>query len=314
MLQLSVGDNGMYKSLVLAYELSVKGSPTSQIESELWKALEGGLHGDRNQTIVVDGIDHLSSGEAERLRLLEQLNSIVSKHSKTKCVVFSRPLSLPAPKNYALFSIEPEHTAQDMYYIAEYSLPDTPNFESLSEERRSSLISTLATLATGAGGSFGWLVQALEILKTQTTPELTLKAAETLPKTLSDLIELTLKSIDLKHRDTKSIMAWLLVAERPLLTTEVRQLIELDTSTCGRLPRSTRVEDDIVHALGPVVDIRDGFVRFRHTAIKENLLARAIAVTDFKNTGPFPFSIKEAHYDLTIRCLAYIKIRKLLVS
>lgn len=40
MLQLSVGDNTLYKSLALAYELSVKGSPTSQVESALWKALE----------------------------------------------------------------------------------------------------------------------------------------------------------------------------------------------------------------------------------------------------------------------------------
>jgi hypothetical protein len=304
-LQLSAGDNTLYKSLALAYELSVKGSSPAQIESALWKAIEGGLHTDRNQTIVIDGINHLKGGEADGLRLLEQLNSIVSKHSKTKCIVFSRPLASAIPKNYAQFSITKGHTTQDMQFVAEYSLPTTANFESLTEKDRTTLLSTLVT---GAAGSFGWLLQALEILKSEKTSESTLKRAGALPKTLPELIELTIGTIDLKHRDTKSILAWLLAAERPLLVGEIRQLIEIDASTCTRAPRSTRVEDDIVHALGPFIDIREGFVRFRHNTIKQNLLQRAEAVPDFKNAGPFPFSIKEAHYDLTLRSVAYIKI------
>lgn len=304
-LQLSVGDNTLYKSLALAYELSVKGSPTSDVEAALWKALEGGLRSDRNQTIVVDGINHLKGGEADSSRLLEQLNSIVSKHTKTKCVIFSRPVSSTIPKNWAHFSIELDHTIQDMHYVAEYSLPSSANFEALTEKDRAGLVSTLVK---GAGGSFGWLLQALEILTLEKTTELTLKKAAALPKTLDELIALSLGTIDLKHRDTKSILAWLLAAERPLLINEVRVLAELDTSNCTRAPRSTRIEDDVIHALGPLVDIRDGFVRFRHITIRQNLLERALSVTDFKNTGPFPFSIKEAHYDLAIRSVAYIKI------
>lgn len=305
MLQLNVGDNALYKSLALAYELSVKGTSTSRVESALWKALEAGLRTDQSQTLVVDGIDYLQGGEAGSLRLLEQLNTTVSKHSKTKCVVFSRPLSSAIPKNYALFSIQPEHTRQDMHYVAEYNFPTTPNFEELSEKNRATLISTLVK---GSAGSFGWLLQALEILKVEKTSESTLKKAAALPKTWSQLIDLAIGTIDLKHRDTKSILAWLLAAERPLLVEEVRQLIELDTSNCSRAPRSTRVEDDVSNAIGPFIDIRDGFVRFRHSTIKENLLERAKSVTDFKNAGPFPFNIKEAHYDLTLRCMAYIKI------
>ncbi|RDL37292.1 Uncharacterized protein BP5553_04725 [Venustampulla echinocandica] len=305
MLQLSVGDNALYKSLSLAYKLSVTGSSTSQVESALWKALEGGLRSDRNQAIIVDGIDDLSGGETASLKLLQQLNSVVSKHSMTKCVVFSRPFSSSISKSYGLFSIEPEHTSQDMHYVAEYSLPTTPNFEALVKEDRTSLISTLVK---GAAGSFGWLLQALEILKAEKTPESTLKTARTLPKTLPKLIDLTLGTLDFKHRETKSILAWLLAAERPLLVEEVRQLMELDTSTCTHTPRSTRTEDEVVNALGPFIDIRDGFVRFRHNTIKQNLLDRAKAVTDYKNTGPFPFSIEEAHYDLTIRSMAYVKI------
>jgi hypothetical protein len=126
---------------------------------------------------------------------------------------------------------------------------------------------------------------------------------------LTELIDITVGSIELKHRDTKSILAWMLAAERPLLVGEMKQLMEIDMSTGTSSPRTTRIEEDITHTCGPLIDIRDGFVRFRTSAIKQNLLARATYVTDFKNTGAFPFHIKEAHYDLTIRCLAYVKIR-----
>lgn len=156
-----------------------------------------------------------------------------------------------------------------MRYVAEYSLPTTANFDALTEKDRASLVSNLAN---GEAGSFGWLLQALELLTLEKTSELTLKKAAALPKTLEELIELSIRTRDLKHRDTKSILAWLLAAERPLLIGEVRQLAELDTSTCTRVPRSTRIEDDVVDALGPFIDIRHGFVRFRHATIKHNLL------------------------------------------
>lgn len=304
-LQLSVGDNQLYKSLASAYELFVKGNATSQVEGALWKALEGGLRGNRNQIIVIDGIDLLNGGEADSLRLLEQLNSMVSKNSKTKCVIFSRPISSSIPKSFTQLSIEPEQTTQDMHFVTDHSLLTTPNFERLSEKDRASLTSTLVKRAAG---SFGWLLQALEILKREEMHESILKSAEALPKTWSELIDVTIGAIDLNNRDTKATLSLLLAAERPLLIGEISQFMELDTSTCTRTPRLTRVEDDAVDTLGQLIDIRDGFVRFRHSTIKENLLHRAKSVKDFKNAGSFPFHIKEAHYDLTLRCVAYIKI------
>jgi hypothetical protein len=174
MLQLSVGDNGMYKSLVSAYELSLQGSPTAQIENALWQAIEGGLRTDRNQTIVLDDLNHLNGEEREQLKLLERLDSITSKHSKTKCVIFSRPFSSSVPASCAKFAIEPQHTNQDLFYVAESSLPLAANFEGLGEKGRADLSSTLVKTASG---SFGWLIYALELLKRHDTPENTLKAA-----------------------------------------------------------------------------------------------------------------------------------------
>lgn len=305
MLQLNVGDNSLYKSLATAYELSVLGAPISQVEDALWKALEGGLRSDRYQTIVIDGIDQLRGGEVDSLRLLERLHTIVSKHSKTKCIIFSRPVSKALPHHYAHFSIETTHTSRDMSYLTESLLRSITSFETLNPTDRTTIVSKLVQRADG---SFGWLVQAFEILKAEKTSESILKRVDAMPKTLPELIDLTVRSVDLKHRDARSILAWMLASERPLLVGEMKQLIEIDISTCTRSPRTSRIEDDIIQTCGPLVDIRDGFVRFRHSTIKQDLLHRAASVTDFKNSGTFPFHIKEAHYDLTIRCLAYVKI------
>jgi hypothetical protein len=285
----------------------VKGAPITQVEDALWKALEGGLRADRYQTIVIDGIDQLKGGEADGMRLLDRLHSIVSKHGKTKCIIFSRPFPKLPLDNYAHFTIDTTNTSRDMSYFAESLLPSIMSFETLNPADRTTIISKLVQRAEG---SFGWLVQAFEILKTEKTSESILKRVESLPKTLTELIDITIGSIDLRHRDTKSILAWMLAAERPLLVVEMKQLMEIDISTCTRSPRTTRIEEDITQNCGPLVDIRDGFVRFRNSAIKQNLFTRANSVTDFKNTGAFPFHIKEAHYDLTVRCLAYVKIRK----
>ncbi|KAN0098801.1 hypothetical protein V8E51_014464 [Hyaloscypha variabilis] len=305
LLQLNVGDNSLYKSLATAYELYSKAAPVTQVEDALWKALEGGLRADRHQTIVIDGIDQLKGGEADGVRLLDRLNTVTSKVSKTKCIVFARPFSKHPPDSFSYFTINANHISRDLTYFTESLLPSLVPFESLSPKDRTTIVTKLVQRSDS---SFGWLVQAFEILKKETTSESIIKRVDTLPKTLTELIDITVSTVDLKHRDTKSILAWMLAAERPLLVVEIKQLIEIDTSSCTSSPRTTQIEDDIFHALGPLIDIRDGFVRFRNSSIKQNLLTRAVSVTDFKNTGAFPFHIKEAHYDLTIRSLAYCKI------
>lgn len=305
-LQLNVGDNSVYKSLATAYKLFIGAAPVTQVEDALWKALEGGLRADRHQTIVVDGVDQLKGGDADGIRLLDRLHAIASKVSKTKVIAFSRPFSKLPPDSYGFFTIETSHTSRDMSYVAESLLPSVVPFETLSPTDRTTI---LTKLVQHSEGSFGWLVQAFEILKTEKTPEGIIKRVESLPKSLTALIDITISAIDLKHRDTKSILAWMLAAERPLLLVEMKQLMETDISNCMHSPRTTRIEDVVIQTCGPLVDIRDGFVRFKSSSIKQNLFARASSVTDFKNTGAFPFHIKEAHYDLTIRCVAYCKIR-----
>ncbi|PQE21552.1 nacht domain protein [Rutstroemia sp. NJR-2017a WRK4] len=302
LLQLNAGDNSLYKQILHAYELYNRGSPVAEVEESLWIALEKGLRVDRSQTIVVDGIDQVSGGEAQGLAVLERLRAIVSKHPNTKCIVFSRPFTKPTAAEYFHFSIAPEHTAYDIQYFTNSLISSS---KVLDQKDLASITPKLVELANG---SFVWVQYAIEILRLEQSSEAVLKRLETLPKALAALLDIIVSSLDLKDRDTKSLLAWLLASERPLLITEVKQLLEIDTASCHHVPRTGHTEDVILKAIGPLVDLNGGFVRFSHDLVKENIRQRALSVADFKNTGPFPFHLKEAHYDLATRAVAYAKI------
>ncbi|ESZ97797.1 hypothetical protein SBOR_1806 [Sclerotinia borealis F-4128] len=277
------------------------GTSNTKVEDSLWAALGQSLRTDRGQTIVIDGFDQVYGGESNGFVLLERLRAVASKHQNTKCIIFSRPLTKPISGDCSQFSITAQHTTQDVQYFIESLLSSPMNLG----HKDFSLITS--KLVQAANGSFVWTQNAIAILKKEPTPESTIKRLDSLPKDLGQLLDITLSSIDLKDRDTKSVLAWLLASERPLLIGEVKQLLEIDTASCQHVPRATRVEDIISTSVGPLINMNDGFVRFSHDIVKQNILHRSTLVVDFKNTGAFPFHVKEAHYDLTLRSLAYIK-------
>ncbi|KAF7865884.1 hypothetical protein EAF04_006049 [Stromatinia cepivora] len=301
MLQLSAGDKALYKELFHAYELHIQGNSNTKVEDSLWAALGQSLRTDRGQIVVIDGFDQVYGGESNGFVLLERLRTIVSKHQNTKCIIFTRPLTKPIPGDCAQLSITAQHTTQDLQYFIKSLLFSTMNLS----QRDFALVT--AKLLQAANGSYVWTQNAVEILKKEQTAESTMKRLDTLPKDLGQLLDIIMSLIDLKGRDTKSILAWLLASERPLLISEVKQLLEIDTGSCQHVQRATCVEDDIFSAVGPLIKMDDGFVRFSHDLVKQTITQRSMSVVDFKNTGAFPFHVKEAHYDLALRSLAYVK-------
>ncbi|KAL2069847.1 hypothetical protein VTL71DRAFT_14526 [Oculimacula yallundae] len=305
LLHFNVGDNELYKSLAHAYELSRNGGSDSQIENGLWTALQIGLTSGRNHTIVIDGVDQVKGKNADVSKLLAHLEAIVTSKSKIKILLFSRTLSDSITQKHEHLAITSDYTRQDIRYFAESLLASSVSPGALSEDDKQKAI---ASLTETSDGSFEWVIQAINIIKTETTSASIMKKLSTLPKTLDAIIAQVISSVDLAHQDTRSLLAWLLVSQRPLLLTEIRQLFEIDSTKAIRTPRNTRVEDDVVKALGPLITIRKGIVRFSNPMFKAELLKRASSVTDTKNTGASLLHIQEAHCDMTERCLAYVKM------
>ena len=124
-------------------------------------------------------------------------------------------------------------------------------------------------IATSANGSFTWADIAIEVIKTEKTLAAVTKILDSLPKALKDLINRLVTTVDLTSKDSRSVLAWMLVAQRPLLLSEIKQLFEVDFSTMTYSQRFTDIELDVRHACGGLVDISDGIVRFRTLAIRQ---------------------------------------------
>jgi hypothetical protein len=211
------------------------------------------------------------------------------------------------PKNIKLWSVEPEHTQADIAHFVHERLAAAPTLKSMHHDQKHTIVHKIAT---SAGGSFTWADIAIEVIKTEKTVAGVTKILDSLPKALKDLVNKLVATVDLTTKDSRSIIAWMLAAQRPLLLSEIKQLFEVDFSTMTYSQRFSDIEFDVRHACGGLVDISDGIVRFRTLAVRYHLNDLAGSVTDFSNRkdAKFPFHTQEANYDLCLRTLAYVKL------
>ncbi|KAJ9664804.1 hypothetical protein H2201_005025 [Coniosporium apollinis] len=305
LLEHKIGDTGFYKQICIAYELMMQGK-SADLELAMWKALSIGLRNTSNLMLVIDGLDHVSGGEEASVRLLDRLHEVTAGSSAAKCIVLSQPLKKPGSHHARLFTIEASHTREDLRSFVMRAVRSSTKLRGLSEQDKEKIVNNLTS---SADGSFAWAIVMLEVLKKENTLPAVMKALDTAPKSIAEAVQVLLSHLDLKNRDTRSMLAWLLASERPLTLAEIKVLLELNISDCIHSPRLTDVEDDVGRAVGPLVDIRDGIVRFRNQSVRQELLKLANSVKDFSNKdAKFPFMFKEAHYDFVARCLAYVKV------
>jgi len=206
-----------------------------------------------------------------------------------------------------MWSVEPEHTQEDIVHVVHERLTAIPSLKSMHRDQKHTIAHKVAT---SANGLFTWADIAIEIIKTEKTVAGITKILDSLPKTLKEVINKLVATVDLTTKDSRSVLAWMLAAQRPLLLSEIKQLFEIDFTTMTYSERFTDIEQDVRHACGGLIDISDGIVRFRSLAIRHHLSDLAASITDFSNSkdAKFPFHTKEASYDLCLRTLAYVKL------
>jgi tetratricopeptide (TPR) repeat protein len=206
-----------------------------------------------------------------------------------------------------MWSVEPEHTREDIVHFVHERLTAIPSLKSMHRDQKHTIAHKVAT---SANGSFTWADIAIEIIKTEKTVAGMTKILDSLPQTLQEVINKLVATVDMTTKDSRSILAWMLAAQRPLLLGEIKRLFEIDFTTMTYSERFTDIEQDVRHACGGLIDISDGIVRFRSLAIRHHLSHLAASVTDFSNNkdAKFPFHTKEANYDLCLRTLAYVKV------
>lgn len=305
LLDRNVGSMNFYRILCDIVDTAAKAKSPDEIEQYLWRAVETGLHSVRRTMLVVDGIDNLDGGEPAALKLLDRLHHVSSRHNHVKAIALGQPLGKAAPQQTRILTIDANMTSKDIGKMIQEVLASAPQFRNLKSTDKERIVQLISIASEG---SFTWAVFSMELLRREKTLSGMLATLDSLPKTMPDTLKRLQSLVDLKATDTRSLLAWLLAAQRPLTLEEIRIFFEIDLGSCSHKPRFSEVEKDVTNAIGPIVNIASGIVRFKHESIRQHFLQLATSVKDYSNTGDFPFMNKEAHYDLSTRCLAYVKL------
>lgn len=303
LLEKDIGDQELFRELEKVYHIATSAN-IGRLEDAIWKCLDVGL--DRlkrtgNVMIIVDGLDNISGGEQAAKVVANHLGSLAMKHSNVQLVLFSQVTTAPSKGHTRKFEITSEHTHDDLRRVIDQALEGYKYFRDQGEHAREALVEKLLH---AAHGNFLWGILTAVLLKQETSHENFMKAVEgtkQAPKSLEETIAKLVDSLDLARSDAGLLLSWILVAERPLNIAEIKCLLQMDLQKKFSVESKSDVKHDIGLALGPIVGISNGFLRFRHSAIRSYL-------TKIQVEGKKLFSYHAAHSDLTMRLLLYCKI------
>ncbi|KAL3456476.1 hypothetical protein BJX64DRAFT_294026 [Aspergillus heterothallicus] len=279
-----------------------RGGPDSEVESLLWASIRTAAQSNLHYMIVVDGLDHIKQADHVVGPFLEMLQDMVMD-TPSKMVVFTRPMTteqIPIRETTTTHQVAMNQSILEHDLLASVSdcMTYDATFSSLSSAQRHSLASAVTSRSQGC---FVWAQLAVEALRSQSSYSEITAAMNKLPNTLGELIDMHLRNVNFQQPGTDSLLAWLTASERPLRPQEVEQLLAIDTKTLKVIPRPSNLDRDVFQPLRRLVTVRDGFVMFRHPLIREHTQAKAQMKKDV------PFSLADAHYDILIRSLSWVR-------
>lgn len=305
LLESNVGNVALFNALVKVHEMSLDSREASQLENALWIALDTGLGSivakSENIMIVVDGLDEVHGAESTAVGIRDHLANISSKHSTVQTIILSRtPVTTSKKTKIQKLEITSDHTHSDLQHMTEHALENYVHFRNLEEHRRENVAEEISYAAKG---NFLWVILTAMFLKQETSPEAFAKAVKAIkdtPKSLRETIDKVINTLDFSKSHTKLLLSWMLVAERPLTVTEVNCLLSVDLQKSTLHQRALDIKSELGNAYGSLVVIQNGFVRFRHSAIRSQL-------ADIQADGKKLLTKKDAQTDLAMRLLAYCK-------
>ncbi|KAJ5387171.1 hypothetical protein N7509_009712 [Penicillium cosmopolitanum] len=306
MLDHSVSDRKTQEAILVqvahAAQAAMDGAFESEVEESLWKGIRAGLASNIQYMFVVDGLDQIKGGDSDAIAFLEKITAVLDEQNAgSKMIAFTRPLSSKlSTRNIGQFTIQSAQTHTDLSTYVHKMLSSGSHFE---ESKKSQLQSAVSAIVNRSQGSFSWAEMAIAHAGQQRNPAQSISSIQGLPQTMPELLDFHMKSLDLSQTETRSIMAWLAAAERPLLVEEVEQLMAVDAKGPSFVSRASHVDSAWAAALRPLVMTRDGVVSFAHTCIRDHVIKQVRSVGDKS-----PLTLKEAHHDLLTRCLAWVQL------
>ncbi|KAJ5730600.1 uncharacterized protein N7483_005108 [Penicillium malachiteum] len=285
-----------------AAQSALDGGSETEVEESLWKGIRTGLESDIQYMFVVDGLDQIKGGEADATAFMDQFSDVLAQQNEgSKMIVFTRPLkSKMSSRTIQQFAMQPSQTKTDLVAYVQKKLSSAFSSDST---KGSQLEAAVHTIVNRSQGSFSWAEMAVEYARQQRTLGQAIQSVQGLPQSMSELLDFHVKNLDLSQNEAKYIMSWLAASERPLLVQEIEQLLAVDPVTSTFSSRVSHTNNSWSKALSPVVMTRDGVVSFAHTCIRDHVIKKARSAST-----KAALNLKEAHYDLLTRCLAWVQM------
>lgn len=305
MLDHCVSDQRVQEAILVevarAAQGALDGASEAEVEQSLWRGIRSGLDSDIQYMFVVDGLDQMKGGDTDAIACLDKFTEILSEQNAgSKMIAFTRPLgSKVHARGIEQFTMQTSQTQTDLEaYVAK--MLSGSQFDGPMDNELDSAVSVIVNRSQG---SFSWAEMAVAYAQQQRTLSQAMSSVESLPQTMSDLLDFHMKNMDFSHHETRYIMSWLAAAERPLLVEEVEQLLAVDPQGPTFMSRYSRGEDQWFSSLKPLVMTRDGVVSFAHTCIRDHVIKQARSASTKS-----PLNLREAHHDLLTRCLAWVQL------
>ena len=301
LLEKDVGDKLLFQDLVHAYDVS-SSKDVNKLQDALWTSLGralGRFASKHPLFVTVDALDQVIGGEQFRKQVTDQLGALAAKHSNIQAIILSRDTG-PKPTNgkTQTFQISHDDTHEDLTHVAGHAIHGYVHYQGQAEHAREAVIDQLVR---ASNGNFLGLLLTIKFLRQEKSLEgfsKAVKAARDTPKSLDELIQKLGDTSDLSRSDTNHLLSWMLIAERPFAMTEIKSLLEIDLEKKNSMDRKTDIKDDIKTLLGALVIIDNGFIRFRHPAIRAHIYK-------LQKEGKRLMSYEAAQTNLTMRLLAY---------
>lgn len=312
LLNLRVGNMGTYFAIFRAYHACRTTGDLKAYEDHLWQALADALahpiSRGNDLVIVVDGLDEIAESRSASIQasgaispavLLEKLVNVTNAGHGVRLITLSSSIKMPTSAKGIQHQVTKDDLRDDIHAVALRALVHNHHF---SGQRPFDQEQFLDHIIQSSNGSFLYTIIVCQLLNTQKSPEALTSTLDTITSkkpTIQDLILQLFTSLS-PNNHAKTLVAWILAAERPLTVDEIKTLFTID------VPRSTVHDsgvnvDETLRILAPLLTVHERIVRFKHPIIHS-------ALHDFAGQNKISIPLKESETDLLSRVLTYAKL------
>lgn len=312
LLNLRVGNMGLYYAVFKAYHHCRSTGDLKLYEDYLWTALADALShpvdGGNDLVVVVDGLDEIAdsksasvqaSGAISPAALLERLVSVTNQGHGVRLVTFGSSIKMPASAKGTHHQITRDDLRDDIHAVALRALIHNHHFHGQRAYDQEQFLDRIIQIVNG---SFLKITLICEILNAQKSPEALTKTLEGFEKqkpSAPDLVSLLFNSLNTTS-EAKTLLSWMLAAERPLTIDEINTLFTVDVQRSTLSDKGVDVYK-IIGTIEPLLVVHERIIRFKHPIVQS-------ALHDFAAQNKIPIPLKDSETDLLLRVLTYAKL------